>query len=69
MTPKVTNVAERNTMDARGAIVKGIVLTYYVGQNGPFTLVTTQIDIDNGVANAKMMAFAQSISMLPGVNG
>ena len=66
-TPRVTNVSERSTLDNRNVVTKAIVLTYYVGQHGPFTLVTSQMEIDSGAAAAKMQAFASSIAMLPGV--
>jgi hypothetical protein len=67
MNPTVTNVTERNTIDNRNQIMKAIVLTYYVGKLGPFTLVTTQIDIQSGAAQLAMQNFANTLAGLPGL--
>lgn len=69
MTPTVTGVSERKTLDTRGAISSALVITYMVGDLGPFTLVTTQTDLASGKANQDMQAFASSLGTLPGVQG
>lgn len=67
MNPRVTNVSERNVLGPNNTVQKAVVLTYYVGQHGPFTLVTNQQDINSGAAAAAMQAFAGSLASLPGV--
>lgn len=69
MNPRVTKVEQRNTLNSRNQIVAAIVLTYYVGEHGPFTLTTTQDDITSGKALSQMQAFATTINALPGVVG
>lgn len=65
MNPKVTNITEQNILGANGQIAKSIILTYKVGNFGPFTLVTTQTDIQNGTAANQMQAIANSYQALP----
>jgi hypothetical protein len=67
MIPTVTNVTERNSIDNRNQIRKVIVLTYYVGTLGPFTLVTNQLDIQSGAAQLAMQNFANTLAGLPGL--
>ena len=65
MQPRVTAVREQNSLSASGQVVKVIVLTYYVGTYGPFTLVTNQADLASGAAVQKMQAFANTLGTLP----
>jgi hypothetical protein len=65
LQPLVTNVAEKNTLGANRQLQKSIVLTYMVGSFGPFTLVTTQADLQSGVAAASMQQFANTLNALP----
>jgi hypothetical protein len=69
MNVQVINVRESNTLSQAGQIVKTVVLTYKVGTQGPFTLVTTQQDIQSGAANTAMQNFAQNLATLPGLQG
>jgi hypothetical protein len=68
MSVIVTKVGEASALDQAGKIVKAVVLTYKVGDHGPFTLNTTQADLLSGVARAQMEAFAASLATLPGVS-
>lgn len=65
MNPTVVNVSERNVLAPNGNVSKAIVLTYKVGAQGPFTLITTQDEIANGGALQKMQAFANNLAQLP----
>jgi hypothetical protein len=65
MQPRVTNVREQQTLGPNGQISKILVLTYYVGTYGPFTLQTTQTDLQSGAATLEMQAFANTLSTLP----
>lgn len=66
MQPKVTNIREQNALGANGQLTKVLVVTYYVGPHGPFTLTTNQADISSGAAALAMQQFAQSLLNLPG---
>lgn len=66
MQPKVTNVREQNAIGPNNQPTKVIVITYYVGTNGPFTLTTNSADISSGAAALAMQQFAQSLLNLPG---
>lgn len=65
MQPRVTNVREQQSLGPNGQITKILVVTYFVGAYGPFTLNTNQVELQNGVANAAMQAFANTLSALP----
>ena len=67
MTPTVVRVSEQNSLDRGNNVVKAIVLTYYVGKQGPFTLVTNQVDIASGAAMRAMQSFADSLAVLGGI--
>lgn len=69
MNPTVTNVSERNVLSPNGNVSKAIVLSYKVGDYGPFTLVTTQQEIASGAALQAMQQFASSLAGLPTVTG
>jgi hypothetical protein len=69
MNVQVIGVREQQTLNQAGQIVKTIVLTYKVGNQGPFTLLTTQQDINSGAAALAMQNFANSIGTLPGLAG
>lgn len=69
MTVKVTNVREQNTLNRANQIVQSIILTYFVDQQGPFTLVTNQADLNSGAANTQMQNFANTLGLLPGLQG
>lgn len=66
MQPRVTSVREQNAIGPNNQVTKVIVVTYYVGTNGPFTLTTNQADISSGAASLAMTQFAQSLLNLPG---
>lgn len=66
MNPIVISVTERNTLDQRNQVVRSVVVTYKVGNFGPFTLITSAGDIANGTANQQMQAFANTLTQLPG---
>jgi hypothetical protein len=65
MQPRVVNVREQNSLGANGRVTKVVVLTYYVGTYGPFTLVTNQTDLASGAATQQMQAFANTLATLP----
>jgi hypothetical protein len=65
MQPRVTQVREQNSLAANGQVTKVIVLTYYVGTFGPFTLTTNQNDLASGAAMAAMQNFAATLATLP----
>jgi hypothetical protein len=67
MDVKVIGVREQNTLNPAGGITKVIVLTYMVGTQGPFTLLTTQTDLNSGAANTAMQNFANTLALLPGI--
>lgn len=63
--PVVVSATETNTIGPNRQIVKAVILKYKVGDDGPFTLVTSQSDIQSGVAAAAMQTFANSLALLP----
>lgn len=65
MNPRVTNVTEKTVLGPNATVTKAIQLTYYVGDYGPFTLVTNQADINSGAARQAMQNFANSLTTLP----
>jgi hypothetical protein len=65
MQPRVTNVKEQNAIAPNGQVTKVILLTYYVGTYGPFTLQTNQADLNSGAATQAMQAFANTLATLP----
>lgn len=65
MEPRVTNVTERNVLGQNQQVMKAIVLTYYVGPHGPFTLITNQADLNSGAARLAMQQFAHTLNTLP----
>lgn len=65
MTPRVIGVRENRTVNPNGTIGAAIVITYMVGTYGPFTLTTTQQDIDSGAANQALQKFAATLGTLP----
>lgn len=65
MQPKITNVSERNTLGRNNVITKALVITYMVGDFGPFTLVTNQQDLNSGAALLAMQQFAATLANLP----
>jgi hypothetical protein len=67
MGVKVVSVKEQNTIGANGQITKAVVLTYMVGTQGPFTLVTNQTDLQSGAAALAMTNFANTLALLPGL--
>jgi hypothetical protein len=67
MDVKVTGVREQNVLSSNNTIVKSIVLTYYVGAQGPFTLVTNLQDLNTGAAQTQMQNFANTLNLLPGI--
>lgn len=62
--PVIVSATEQNTIGPNRQIVKAVVLRYTVGDYGPFTLVTTQADIQSGVAMQSMQTFANSLALL-----
>ncbi len=69
MTVKVTNVREQNTLGQNGQIQKVVVLSYMVDTQGPFTLITNQTDLQSGAAQQAMQNFANTLGLLPGLQG
>jgi hypothetical protein len=69
MNVKVTGVRAQNTLTASNQIQQSIVLTYYVGNQGPFQLITTQQDLNSGAATTAMQNFANTLALLPGLEG
>lgn len=65
MNPVVTKVTQQNTLGPGGQIMPSIVITYTVGTHGPFTLVTNQNEIAQGIAKQKMQTFAAQLATLP----
>ncbi len=65
MNPRVTNVGEQNVLGADGKVAKAIKITYYVGDHGPFTLLTNQQDLNSGAALQAMRNFANTLATLP----
>jgi hypothetical protein len=65
LTPTTVNVREQNALGPNGRVQKAIVITYKVGDHGPFTLVTNQADIASGKAQQQMNAFAATLATLP----
>lgn len=69
LQPFITNVQERNTLTPGNQLAKALVITYMVGTYGPFTLVTTQEELQSGVAAQKMSQLASTLSALPHSTG
>ncbi|HLJ76889.1 MAG TPA: hypothetical protein VKT75_05725 [Acidobacteriaceae bacterium] len=65
MTPRVTGIRETRAVGQNGQITTAIVITYMVGTYGPFTLTTTQQEIDSGAAQQAMQKFASTLGTLP----
>lgn len=65
MVPKIIGVTEGRAIDPAGRVSKVVVVQYRVGTYGPFTLETSQVELDNGVAQQKMQAFANTLGNLP----
>ena len=65
MTPNVIGIRETRVVGQNNVISNAIVITYRVGAYGPFTLTTTQQDIDSGAAMAAMQRFAATLGTLP----
>lgn len=65
MNPRVISVRETQVAGQNGQIQKAIVISYYVGTYGPFTLTTSQHDIDSGAAVQAMQKFAATLGTLP----
>ena len=65
MNPRVTNVAEQNVLGPDNRVTKAIKITYYVGEHGPFTLLTNQQDLNSGAARQAMQNFANTLATLP----
>lgn len=66
MPIKVISVQEGKQLDQRGNVSTILLVKYMVGSHGPFTLQTSQTDINNGTANQQMQAFANTLASLPG---
>jgi hypothetical protein len=69
MLVRVIKVGEASALDQAGKLVKAVVLSYMVGDQGPFTLNTTQADLLSGVAKTQMEQFAATLALLPGLGG
>ena len=65
MSPNVIGVRETQVAQPNGQIGRAIVITYKVGAYGPFTLTTSQQDIDSGAAMQAMQRFAATLGTLP----
>lgn len=65
MQPVVISVQERNIVGANLVITTALVVSYKVGELGPFTLVTTQTDLQSGKALTQMQQFAATLGTLP----
>jgi len=68
MDVKVVSVGEGRVLGQNNTISTVIVVKYMVGSLGPFTLQTTQAELNNGKAAQAMQAFAATLGTLPGVN-
>lgn len=65
MGVKILGVTESRGIDSAGRVTKGLVVTYKVDTLGPFTLNTTQADLQSGKALQEMQAFAATLGTLP----
>ena len=65
MNPVVLAVQEARGIDSAGRPIKTLVVQYKVGPYGPFTLETTQMELQSGAAMQKMQAFASTLANLP----
>ena len=65
MTPNTIGVRETNVAGKDGRLQRAIIITYMVGAYGPFTLQTTQQEIDSGAAQAALQKFAATLGTLP----
>jgi hypothetical protein len=63
--PQITGVRETQTIGPNRQLQQAVILSYMVGSDGPFTLLTNQQEINNGLALQKLQAFANSLSTLP----
>jgi hypothetical protein len=68
MNYRVTKVSETDGLDANGRLQKMIVVTYTVGEHGPFTAQFTKDEFAAGAVQGKLNEFAQNLLLLPGVN-
>jgi hypothetical protein len=64
MQAKVVRVSERVNVGAFGPAQKSLLIQYMVDNHGPFTLETTQEELDNGTATRKMQTFADTLGRL-----
>jgi hypothetical protein len=62
--PQITGIRETQTIGPDRKLQQGIILTYMVGTDGPFTLTTNQNEISSGIAKQKMQLFANSLDAL-----
>lgn len=65
MTPKIIAVKEQRALDPGGAVRMVLAVSYVVGNNGPFTLLTTWADLQSGAALQQMQQAAATLSALP----
>lgn len=61
---KVISTKEVKSLNASKQVISAVQLTYMVGQLGPFTLVTTWADIQNGNAQQQMQQRATALATL-----
>jgi hypothetical protein len=64
-SPVVTSVKESQAVGPDRRLKSVVVVSYMVGNDGPFTLTTTQAELANGIAQQQMNAFAATLSSLP----
>lgn len=62
---KVVNITEGKTLGPGNTLQNNVILKYMVGGSGPFTLITTESEIQSGAALQKMQAFANTLGNLP----
>lgn len=65
LQPKVISATEGTAIGPNKQLIRTVILTYMVGDFGPFKLSTTQADIQSGAAMTAMTTFANSLAALP----
>lgn len=65
MNPVIIGIKEGRALAPNGQVTAVLNVTYTVGAFGPFTLVTSQSELQSGAAMQKMKEFAATLSTLP----
>jgi hypothetical protein len=65
MNPKIVSVKESRALAANGAVQTVLNMQWTAGTFGPFTLITTWADLNNGAAMQTIQLAAAKLQALP----